>query len=118
MSDDGTCLAGAWNSARRHWRRLPVSSRRRRDWRLRRLSCSTWRLCASRTWPRTALRRTCTRLASCYRVTVDSLAGLKTDADGRDSLGSLVVPIGEAITLEMTPFAQLAIEKALVAARA
>ncbi|MFO7266350.1 MAG: NUDIX domain-containing protein [Limnochordales bacterium] len=53
-----------------------------------------------------------------YRVTVDSLAGLKTDADGRDSLGSLVVPIGEAITLEMTPFAQLAIEKALVAARA
>src|SRR5690606_4504751 len=53
-----------------------------------------------------------------YRVTVDSLAGLKTDADGRDSLGSLVVPIGEAITLEMTPFAQLAIGKALVAARA
>ncbi|HEY8496421.1 MAG TPA: NUDIX hydrolase [Limnochordales bacterium] len=48
-----------------------------------------------------------------YRVTVESTAGLKSEPDGLDSLGSTVVPLQEALALDLTPFARLAVERTL-----
>jgi len=45
-----------------------------------------------------------------YMVTVESLDGLKVEADGLDSLGSAAVPLPEAGELDLTPFARLAVE--------
>lgn len=49
-----------------------------------------------------------------YRVLLPSLVGLKGEADGHDSLGSRVVSIREAGSLDLTPFARLAIEKEIL----
>lgn len=49
-----------------------------------------------------------------YRVTVESVDGLRMDADGQDSLGSRLVPLGEAAELELTPFTRAAIRHALL----
>lgn len=46
-----------------------------------------------------------------YHVTLQSIAGLKAAPDGHDSLGSQLVPLREALALELTPFAQLAIKR-------
>lgn len=49
-----------------------------------------------------------------YRVTVESVDGLRMDSHGQDSLGSRLVPLGEAAELELTPFARAAIRHALL----
>jgi len=49
-----------------------------------------------------------------YRVTVESVDGLKVEADGHDSLGSQLFSIDEVHALDLTPFARLAIEAELL----
>lgn len=55
----------------------------------------------------------CHHVGILYRVTVDSTAGLKSEPDGLDSLGSAVVPLADALALDLTPFTRLAVQMEL-----
>lgn len=48
-----------------------------------------------------------------YAITLESIAELKLNADGQDSLGCTVVPLNRATTLNLSPFARFAVEKFL-----